>query len=133
MDGEEKKDGAVQITGIEKTCRQYHHHVPEYKGDAQQVVIPFTDDASIENAMHCWCTALLLNQDMQKVQQQLLLLTRVAMRLEMKTGINNCTVINDSYSADLSSFTIALDFFMAAGTACPPYRDPHRYPRKRQE
>jgi alanine racemase len=104
-----KKEGAVQVTGIEKTSDNTIIIV-EYKGDAQQVVIPFTDDASIENAMHCWCTALLLNQDMKKVQQQLLLLTRVAMRLEMKTGINNCTVINDSYSADLSSFTIALDF-----------------------
>ena len=34
----------------------------------------------------------------------------VAMRLELKKGINNCSIINDSYSADLSSVTIALDF-----------------------
>lgn len=104
-----RKEGEVQVTGIEKSA--YNTIITiQYRGDAQTVTIPFTDDASIENAMHCWCTALLLGQDMQKVQQQLLLLTRVAMRLEMKTGINNCTIINDSYSADLSSFTIALDF-----------------------
>lgn len=104
-----RKDSAVQITGIEKSANNTII-TAEFKDQPQQVVIPFTDDASIENAMHCWCTALLLKQNMQKVQQQLLLLTRVAMRLEMKTGINNCTIINDSYSADLSSFTIALDF-----------------------
>lgn len=104
-----RQEGDLRINAIEKTI---HNTIitASYNGDAQRIVIPFTDDASIENAMHCWCTALLLKQDMQQVQEQLLLLTRVAMRLEMKTGINNCTVINDSYSADLSSFTIALDF-----------------------
>lgn len=38
------------------------------------------------------------------------LLSPVAMRLEMKEGINNCSVINDSYNSDLGSLTIALDF-----------------------
>ncbi|MEP6728025.1 MAG: alanine racemase, partial [Bacteroidota bacterium] len=37
-------------------------------------------------------------------------LAPVAMRLELKRGINNCSIINDSYSADLSSLKIALDF-----------------------
>ena len=32
------------------------------------------------------------------------------MRLEMKRGINNCSIINDSYIADISSLHIALDF-----------------------
>jgi alanine racemase len=32
------------------------------------------------------------------------------MRLELKQGINNCSVINDSYSADITSLSIALDF-----------------------
>jgi alanine racemase len=32
------------------------------------------------------------------------------MRLEMKKGINNCIIINDSYSADLNSLNIALNF-----------------------
>ena len=34
----------------------------------------------------------------------------VNMRLELKKGINHCTIINDSYSADLSSLEIALNF-----------------------
>ena len=32
------------------------------------------------------------------------------MRLELKKGINHCNIINDSYSADLSSLEIALNF-----------------------
>src|SRR5690606_36918554 len=31
-------------------------------------------------------------------------------RLEMKKGINQCTVVDDSYSNDLASLAIALDF-----------------------
>jgi alanine racemase len=44
------------------------------------------------------------------IERLMLQLGAVAMRLELKKGINNCSVINDSYSADLSSFSIALDF-----------------------
>ena len=32
------------------------------------------------------------------------------MRLEVKNGINNCSIIDDSYSSDFESLTIALDF-----------------------
>ena len=38
------------------------------------------------------------------------LLSPVAMRLELKEGINDCSIINDSYSSDIGSLTIALDF-----------------------
>ena len=31
------------------------------------------------------------------------------MRLQMAAGINNCTILNDSYTADLSSLRIALE------------------------
>jgi alanine racemase len=81
-----------------------------YNEQTIDITIPFTDDASIENAIHCWCVLLHLEVPQKQVQQKMLQLGAVAMRLEMKKGINNCSVINDSYSADLSSFTIALDF-----------------------
>jgi alanine racemase len=37
-------------------------------------------------------------------------LTRVAMRLELKAAIGDCSLINDSYNSDLGSLSIALDF-----------------------
>jgi Alr-MurF fusion protein len=37
-------------------------------------------------------------------------LAPVAMRLELKEGINNCSIINDSYNSDVNSLSIALDF-----------------------
>lgn len=74
------------------------------------ISIPFTDDASIENAIHCWAALLLLGYDNQLIADRMSRLHPVAMRLELKEGINNCTVINDSYNSDLNSLSIALDF-----------------------
>lgn len=81
-----------------------------YKEQTISISIPFTDDASVENAIHCWCVLLHLGLKPALIAEKMLLLGPVAMRLEMKKGVNNCSIINDSYSADLSSFNIALDF-----------------------
>ena len=72
--------------------------------------IPFSDDASIENAMHCVAACLWLQVPVEKITARIAMLAPIAMRLELKAGINHCSVINDSYSADLSSLAIALDF-----------------------
>jgi alanine racemase len=75
-----------------------------------EFTIPFTDEASIENAITCCCYLLVLGYDADRIRQKMLNLHPVNMRLELKKGINNCTIINDSYSADLSSLSIALNF-----------------------
>ncbi|MDA3818862.1 MAG: bifunctional UDP-N-acetylmuramoyl-tripeptide:D-alanyl-D-alanine ligase/alanine racemase [Candidatus Delongbacteria bacterium] len=72
--------------------------------------IPFTDEASIDNAVN---TALLLKEaglDDAQIASGMKNLQPVAMRLEVKEGINNCTIINDSYNADINALRIALDF-----------------------
>ena len=74
------------------------------------ITIPFADEASIENAIHCWCTMLHLGYENKIIALRMRTLSPVAMRLEMKEGINNCLVINDSYNSDLGSLSIALDF-----------------------
>lgn len=72
--------------------------------------IPFTDDASVENAITCCCMLWKLGYPVSTIAERIRLLKPVGMRLELKKGINNCAVINDSYIADLSSLRIALDF-----------------------
>ncbi len=81
-----------------------------YKGDELSISIPFTDEASIENAIHCWGTMLLMGYNNTLIAKRMHTLQPLAMRLEMKAGINNCTLINDSYSNDIDSLSIALDF-----------------------
>jgi alanine racemase len=81
-----------------------------YKGVERKIIIPFTDEASIYNAITCWCILLYLEIGNELISEKMKLLQPVNMRLELKKGINHCTIINDSYSADLSSLHIALNF-----------------------
>ena len=82
----------------------------KYLNKEIQIQIPFNDDASIENAIHCWCFLLLIGYQNEIIAERFLKLSSVAMRLELKEGINNCTIINDSYNSDINSLIIALDF-----------------------
>lgn len=81
-----------------------------YQDAEISIAIPFTDEASIENAIHCWATMLLMGYNNTLISRRMRMLQPLAMRLEMKAGINNCTLINDSYSNDIDSLSIALDF-----------------------
>jgi alanine racemase len=81
-----------------------------YRGNNINITIPFTDDASVENAIHCWCVMLLLNVKQETIEGRMDLLQPVSMRLEMRQGINDSTIINDSYNSDLTSLQIALNF-----------------------
>ncbi len=80
--------------------------------------IPFTDEASVENAITCCAVMLQMGVDPATIAVRMNKLHPVNMRLELKKGINHCTIINDSYSADLSSLEIALNFLdqQASGT-----------------
>lgn len=72
--------------------------------------IPFTDDASIENVIHCMALMLFLKPTSVNDEEKFGRLEPVAMRLDVKQGINNCLLINDTYNSDINSLDIALDF-----------------------
>ncbi|MFM9825476.1 bifunctional UDP-N-acetylmuramoyl-tripeptide:D-alanyl-D-alanine ligase/alanine racemase [Flavobacterium sp.] len=75
-----------------------------------ELEIPFQDEASIENAVSCMMVLLYLKYDIQTIQSRVSQLFPVEMRLKVKDGINNTTLIDDSYSSDFHSLKIALDF-----------------------
>ena len=80
-------------------------------GSAENIfVIPFTDDASVENAITCYFVLLQLGISHEAIAKKMEHLQPVNMRLELKKGINHCMLINDSYSADINSLEIALNF-----------------------
>ncbi|MDO5665220.1 MAG: bifunctional UDP-N-acetylmuramoyl-tripeptide:D-alanyl-D-alanine ligase/alanine racemase [Bacteroidia bacterium] len=74
------------------------------------VSIPFIDEASIENAISCLAVMLYLNIKPEKISERMLKLEPVAMRLDVRQGKNDCTLINDTYNSDINSIKIALDF-----------------------
>jgi len=104
-----KAEAMIQLKNIHKqkgktsiTC--------SYKNENLHVDIGFEDDASIQNAMTCIAVMLYLSVPVNELQPRLNRLSPLAMRMEMKTGINHTSVINDSYSADISSLRMALEF-----------------------
>ncbi len=99
----------LSIISIEKNHRKTYISAT-YKDNNHNIEIPFTDDASIENAIHCWTCLLYLGYNQNIISERFKLLHPIAMRLELKEGINNCSIINDSYSSDFNSLTIAIDF-----------------------
>jgi alanine racemase len=81
-----------------------------FNGKEIECLIPFLDQASIENAIVCWATLLALDYSPADADKRIERLNPVSMRLELKNGINNCSVIDDSYNSDIQSLEIALNF-----------------------
>ncbi|MBB2144406.1 bifunctional UDP-N-acetylmuramoyl-tripeptide:D-alanyl-D-alanine ligase/alanine racemase [Pedobacter sp. LMG 31464] len=81
-----------------------------YQDKEIECLIPFSDKASVENGIICWATLLAMGYSPEEADLRLEKLTQVSMRLQLIIGIENCSIIDDSYSADISSLAIALDF-----------------------
>jgi Alr-MurF fusion protein len=83
-----------------------------YKNDifGTSLTVPFKDAVSLENIIHCWNVALGLNIENSIINKRVKKLEPVAMRLELKAGINGCLLVDDAYNFDLSALQIALDF-----------------------
>ena len=71
---------------------------------------PSTGNAFEDNKALCRAACQVMGLDDDIIEERLRVLEPVAMRLEVKDGQNDCTLINDSYNSDLSSLDIALDF-----------------------
>ncbi|MBI3139869.1 MAG: alanine racemase [Sphingobacteriales bacterium] len=92
---------------------------PRRPGREISIEIPFTDEAAAANAITCWQLMLHLGYEEDTIRGRMLQLVPVDMRLELKKGINHCNVINDSYSVDLSSLEIALNFLVQQSPGIP--------------
>ena len=118
---------ALAVRGIEKDGERATIHF-EHNGEVGQYTINFIDDASIQNSITCFTTALaatayISEKDIvAKLCERMGHLEQVAMRLEVKDGKNGCTLINDSYNSDVHSLDIALDFMSRR----PETRKQHR-------
>ena len=82
----------------------------KFNGQILKLQIPFTDAAHIENAIHCWAYLLATGFEPGSFEANFLHLSTVSMRLEIKKGLNGCSIIDDSYNSDTASLINALDF-----------------------
>jgi Alr-MurF fusion protein len=102
-------DDDIRILSVKTTPDSTTFEV-SFKSQTILFRIPFADEASYENAMHCFSCMMMMGFDPVETARDMENLPPVAMRLELHNGINNCIVVNDSYNSDLHSLSIALDF-----------------------
>ncbi len=75
-----------------------------------EIMLPFIDSASRENVLHGIMVLLHLGIDPAAIQRKVDMLRAIPMRLELKMGINQCQIVDDSYNNDLGGVRIGLDF-----------------------
>jgi Alr-MurF fusion protein len=89
----------------------YQTQVSMEKEDEKiQFEVPFIDEASIENALHCAVLMWEWGCSEWEIKQRLAQLKPLSMRLELKQGIHRSQVVDDTYNNDLAGLTMALDF-----------------------
>jgi alanine racemase len=91
-----KRDGGPRHSIILQIQRKFY-----------KLKIPFQDTASIENAISCLMALLYFDYDIATIQSRY---CSCGNAIKSKNGINNCSLIDDSYSSDFQSLKIALDF-----------------------
>lgn len=104
----QKTDADLYVVKVQKESGRSRISA-RFRGRDVAIAIPFSDAASIENALNCWCYLLYLGMDDESIEAGMGQLRPIAMRLELRQGDNNTVVINDAYNSDLTSLHIALD------------------------
>lgn len=105
----QKLQAALQIQKVKKTNTGVQIDL-SYNQKAYSFSLAFRDEASLENCMHVLTMCIDLGLTEFEIQSGLDHLHNLSMRLEQKEGINGCILINDSYSLDLKSLQLALQF-----------------------
>ena len=86
---------------------------PEYsKEKIKDFANLFGNPASVENISHCLAFIDFFIYNIPNLEKRLSEIVPLEMRLELKDGINNSLIINDSYSLDIKSFQIAVGELM---------------------
>lgn len=80
-----------------------------HDGSATRFVVPFTDRASVDNAITCITVLFHLGRSAAWIAERVAVLSPVEMRLRTMQGVQGCTIIDDTYSNDLASLQIALE------------------------
>jgi alanine racemase len=93
------------------TQKQLHHStIVEFSHSPEWLEIPFIDAASIENVLHISALLMSMGYSLSYISKQLPSLSPLNMRMEIKEAQNHSILINDTYSLDVNSLRIALDF-----------------------
>jgi Alr-MurF fusion protein len=88
------------------------HILFTHRGTSHELMIPFADQASVENAMSCLCTLTAFERWDPEHIEVFKSLPVLENRMSFFEGKNGNYVVNDSYSNDTDSLLVALDFML---------------------
>jgi Alr-MurF fusion protein len=108
----ENRAAKLFVSKIQLTGSKTGIHI-DYSGQSYDFEIPFRDRASVENAITVTAVCLAIGTETGIIAGSLQSLVSVAMRMEMKSGINNCQLIEDYYNSDPGSLGMALEYLMS--------------------
>jgi len=103
-----RTDDSIQILKSTLIDKFTELHI-SYQGKQHQLIIPAQDSASVENAMHVVAFLFQYGLTADEVKQRISHIQPKEMRMETITGIHNCLIINDTWSADMHSLQIGLE------------------------
>ncbi|MCO6461140.1 MAG: bifunctional UDP-N-acetylmuramoyl-tripeptide:D-alanyl-D-alanine ligase/alanine racemase [Saprospiraceae bacterium] len=90
------------------SLKGHHAIVSVNTGNARvSLNIPFSDEIYLHNTFTCIAYLHCAGYDMPTIQSMLTNLKPLAMRLELKTGLFNSVLINDTYNSDINSIALA--------------------------
>ena len=90
--------------------RLHNSTIVEFSHSPEWLEIPFMDAASVENVLHISALLMFMGYSLTCISKQLHFLSPLSMRMEIKEAQNHSILINDTYSLDVNSLRIALDF-----------------------
>ncbi len=82
----------------------------KYQQIQSKFILPFTDKASVENLLHTVSLLLKIGYSLKEINDKISRLKPVEMRLEVKEGVNNSILIDDTYNMDYDSLEIAIQY-----------------------
>lgn len=86
-------------------------------GGKYETTVPFTANWQIENVATALAVMLEMGYSGNVISGRLARLQPVGTRLQVTNGVNDCLILHDDYTCDLSSLSIALDFTIRRLTA----------------
>lgn len=80
-----------------------------WRGTTEPVHLPFSDPASVENALHCLSVMLQLGYPVSVFNERIQHVESLPLRLELKAAQRDSILVYDCYNSDVRSLQIALD------------------------
>jgi Alr-MurF fusion protein len=77
------------------------------------LALKHTDNAHVENMINCAVTILILGESLENYIPRFSDLSQLEMRLELIEGLQDITLINDTYNADIESLAIAVQYLFS--------------------